>query len=264
MICGASLGEVVDEAIYNPLIEGLDLESDREAFLKALPTREESRESSWDGLGVGRNADGPDDVDMLRRGKSFAARVKFPTQLFVNQAEVTNIGHPVSASQIDIQRVDGEDVDRMVEQEMKEVEPRGEAMDIDTEAEDMEMSETSLDNIRKAAFPDEARDVLRQLQEREGGLGVDETLDKLVKIFGPGSESVASTLVDDLVPDPDGSTRATWEVALAQAGKALDELRRNDKDQDQGEVGEMQGKEDDAEHNQALHSYAEYVGGLLM
>ncbi|KAK2459410.1 hypothetical protein APHAL10511_008575 [Amanita phalloides] len=139
-------------------------------------------------------------------------------------------------------------------------------MDNEDKEEDMEVSETSLDDIPQPAFPDEARDVLRQLQQREGGLGVGETLHRLIEIFGPGSDSVASKLVDDLVPDPDGSTRASWEVALAQASEALGMLKRKEHDkvgEDQGEVGEMQG-EDDAEHDQALNLYAEYVGHLLM
>ncbi|KAK2459807.1 hypothetical protein APHAL10511_008128 [Amanita phalloides] len=147
----------------------------------------------------------------------------------------------------------------------------------------MEVSETLLDNIPQLAFPDEARDVLRQLQQREGGLGVGETLHRLIEIFGPSSDSVASKLVDDLVPDPDGSTRASWEVALAQASEALGMLKRKEHGKcnfvytaflilqrtwrqgwrDQGEVGEMQG-EDDAEHDQVLNLYAEYVGHLLM
>ncbi|KAK2464060.1 hypothetical protein APHAL10511_003930 [Amanita phalloides] len=62
-----------------------------------------------EGLRVGPNQDGHEDVDMLAR-------------------ETPNVGPPGGVSDIDIELADGDDVERMLEQEMKDVGPHDEAV----------------------------------------------------------------------------------------------------------------------------------------
>ena len=56
---------------------------------------------------------------------------------------------------------------------------------------------------------------------------VPEAIDRLLNIFGKDSVKVVSTLVDDLTPDPEGTTRAAWDEAIARAKQGLEKLKRD-------------------------------------
>lgn len=77
------------------------------------------------------------------------------------------------------------------------------------------------------ALPEGAEEILLAFcQPNTSGFGLPEAQEQLVRIFGPGSEAVASKLLDDLAADPFGGSRLGWDVAVAEALRQLKELKR--------------------------------------
>lgn len=67
---------------------------------------------------------------------------------------------------------------------------------------------------------------------------VQEALEQLVEVLGPGSERICTKLLDDLALDPSGERRASWDAAIGEAIQGLKELKSGqggDKGKQKGE-----------------------------
>jgi hypothetical protein len=87
------------------------------------------------------------------------------------------------------------------------------------------------------SLPAEVEQILQVFRQPDSGLEVPVALQRLVNIFGPGSEAMSSKLLDDLAVDPSGESRASWDIAIEEAINRLNEL----KSAQHGEKGNQKG-----------------------
>jgi hypothetical protein len=77
------------------------------------------------------------------------------------------------------------------------------------------------------SLPEGIEKILQDFCQPSGELQLPDTIEQLVKIFGPGSEAVVTKLLDDLAIDPSGDSHASWDIAIGEAIDQLEELKKD-------------------------------------